>query len=172
MRLFISNPELALTSQEVARRARITPQAAARELKTLGAIALVHKKSKGGANQWQLNPSFPILNSLQNIVKSKVLDQKRELVSQFNRCGRLNLLIAAGLLIENSEARADLLVVGDRMKRRAVDRVVKSLEADIGCELNYAVMETADFNYRLNASDRFIRDILDYPHEELVNRLG
>ncbi len=172
MRLFILNPELVLPSAEVAKRARISTSAAARELRTLAAIELVHKKVKGGLVTWQLNQSFPILNSLKNILKSKVLDQKKELVNQFNRCGRLNLLIVAGALVESPDARADLLVVGDHMKRGAVDRVVKSLEAEIGCELSYAVLETGDFQYRLSASDRFIRDILDYPHEQLVNRIG
>ncbi len=172
MRLFVLNPELALATAEVAKRARISPPAAARELRILSAIDLVHKKAKSGVVTWQLNSSFPILNSLKNIIKSKVLDQKRELVNQFNRCGRINLLIAAGALIENPESRADLLVVGDHVKKGAVDRVVKSLEAEIGCELNYAVLETNDFAYRLSASDRFIRDILDYPHEQLVNRIG
>ena len=172
MRLFVLNPELQVGSAEVAKRARIASPAAVRELKLLSSIDLIHKKRKNNAVCWQLNSNFPILNSLKNIIKSKVLDQKRELINQFNRCGRINLLIAAGALIENPDSRADLLVVGDRVKKGAVDRVVKGLEAEMGCELSYAVLETGDFTYRLNASDRFLRDILDYPHEQLVNRIG
>jgi hypothetical protein len=46
------------------------------------------------------------------------------------------------------------------------------MEADIGKELSYAVCDTADFVYRLNAYDKFIRDVLDYPHETIVDKLG
>lgn len=171
MRLFLLNPELVLSGREAAKRAKISPLATARELKVLSAIDLIHKKTKNGVAGWQLNQGFPMLPSLKNIVKSKVLDQKRELIQQFGRCGRVNLLLIAGALIESPDSRADLVLVGDRLKRPAVDRVIKSLEAEIGCELTYAVLDTADFSYRLNASDKFIRDVLDYPHERLVDRL-
>jgi hypothetical protein len=33
-------------------------------------------------------------------------------------------------------------------------------------------LDTEDFRYRLNAHDRFVRDLFDYPHERLINKLG
>jgi hypothetical protein len=68
--------------------------------------------------------------------------------------------------------RADLLIVGNNLKRNVIDRVIKNLEAEIGRELAYAVMETGDFNYRLAACDKFIRDVLDYPHSVIIDKIG
>jgi len=62
--------------------------------------------------------------------------------------------------------------VGDKLKRGAVDRVIKTMEAEVGRELVYAVFDTADFLYRLNAYDKFIRDVLDYPHEKIIDKLN
>jgi len=81
-------------------------------------------------------------------------------------------LIIAGALIGDEHGRADLVLVGDNLRRPLVEQAIKGLEADLGRELVYALLETRDFNYRLSASDKFIRDLLEYPHERLVNKLG
>jgi hypothetical protein len=58
------------------------------------------------------------------------------------------------------------------LKKAAIDRAVKSIESELGRELNYAVFSTEDFNERLYSGDRFVRDILDFPHECVVNKIG
>jgi hypothetical protein len=45
---------------------------------------------------------------------------------------------------------------------------MRRLEAEIGAELVYAVFDTKEFIYRLNMYDKLVRDILDYPHEVLL----
>ena len=45
------------------------------------------------------------------------------------------------------------------------------MEAEIGKELRYAVLNTKEFIYRLDMYDKFIRDILDYPHERLIEKI-
>ena len=46
------------------------------------------------------------------------------------------------------------------------------VEAEIGKELTFASFETADFHYRLGMYDKLIRDILDYPHQKLLDKLN
>ena len=65
-----------------------------------------------------------------------------------------------------------MLVVGDNLRRSQLDRIIKNMEAEIGKELNFASFETADFQYRLGMYDKLVRDILDYPHQKLVDKLG
>jgi len=45
-------------------------------------------------------------------------------------------------------------------------------ESEIGKELTYAFLETPEFQYRLEMRDKFVRDILDYPHEKLIDKIG
>ena len=45
---------------------------------------------------------------------------------------------------------------------------VRRLEAEIGAELTYATFETKEFIYRLNMYDKLVRDILDFPHEVVL----
>ena len=38
--------------------------------------------------------------------------------------------------------------------------------------MRYAAFGTEDFAYRFGMYDKFIRDIVDYPHERLIDKIG
>ncbi len=86
--------------------------------------------------------------------------------------GKIRLLVLAGVFIKNPESRLDILVPGDRIKKSSFDRVLRSLEAQIGKELLFSVFDTDDFKYRLAMRDKLVMDVLDFPHEKIVNKLG
>ena len=48
---------------------------------------------------------------------------------------------------------------------------LKKLEAEIGKEITYSLMEKDEFSYRLSMFDRFVTIMLESPHEKLVNKL-
>jgi hypothetical protein len=67
--------------------------------------------------------------------------------------------------------RLDLLLVGDGLKKSEAARIVRGMEAEIGTELTYALFNTEEFLYRINVRDKLVRDIFDYSHEVILNRL-
>lgn len=172
MRLFLRHPGQSLSVKEIGERSRIRPPTAGRELKSLSDLGFLETKKRGVVRVWQLDLSFPFLLPLKTILKNDLLSRKRELVKQFGRAGRVALLVIAGVFLEDTERRTDLLVVGNNLKKNLIGRIVKDLEAEVGKELNYAVLETADFQYRLNAYDKFVRDLLDYPHSVIIDKIG
>jgi len=177
IKLFILNPDLAIEGKEVSRRCKITPSSARHELLGLKAIGFIKpqkkaEKGKRSVSGWQLNLAFPYLGHLRGLLKTELVAKKLEITNRFSAVGKLKLLLVAGIFIQDNDSRADLILVGDRLKRGAIERAVKSMEVEIGRELNYAIFETSDFLYRLEAYDKFIRDLLDYPHEKIINRLG
>jgi len=169
MRLLLLNPEEMFKSREVARRAKISLSASRRELSLLSRVGFL--KSKRGAGS-KLNQNFPFLNQLRGLFQVDLLTRQKEITDRFANCGKIKLLIASGLFLQNNDSRADLLIVGDGLKRLSIDRAIKSIEAEVGRELVYASLDTEDFLYRINAYDKFVRDILDYPHEKIIDRLG
>ena len=80
-------------------------------------------------------------------------------------------MILSGVFGGDVEGDLDMLVVGDRVREPVLREKIKSVEAELGRELRYALLATPDFLYRLNMSDKLLRDILDYPHRVLVDRL-
>ena len=66
----------------------------------------------------------------------------------------------------------DVVVVGDRIDDRMIGIVVRSLEAELGRELRYAAFTTPDFRYRVGVYDRLLRDVFDYSHRVILDRIG
>jgi hypothetical protein len=95
----------------------------------------------------------------------------RDLPSRFGKMGKVKLFIASGIFLRDPDRTMDVMIVGDQLNRGIIDRNVKELESEIGKELRYAVFGTDEFMYRLNMYDKLLRDVLDYPHEKLINKI-
>ena len=172
LKLFIQNPESYFDSAHIVRRSRVPERAVRRELSFLLRIHFVKSKRAGGSRVWFLNPVFPILTSLTHLLTSARSLDSGYLARQFRSIRGIKLIIAAGIFIKNDRSRLDLLVVGDRVQKRRVETLIRHIEAEMGRELTYYICATDDFTYRLGAYDKFIRDILDYPHEKVIDKLG
>lgn len=180
LRLFLFNQDLSFDIEEVSERVKENTSKVRKEINNLEKISFLKKKvlsksvngHKKTKNTYHLNKAFSYINSLYNLlINSKPLEQ-REIVRKISSLGSIKLIIVSGVFIQDSESRVDLLIVGDNLKNSSVENVVKNMEAEIGKELKYTFFSTDDFNYRLRMFDKLIRDILDYPHEKILNRLG
>lgn len=118
-----------------------------------------------------LNRAFPLFQELKDLVLSPSPISKPELARALKRLGRVKLLLLSGVFIRKEDQRVDLFVVADGVRPYLFERLMRHIEAEIGKELNYALMTSQDFTYRFNLSDRFIREIFDAPHEILINKL-
>ena len=131
------------------------------------------KIKKQRVSGWVLDESFPLLFPLKNVLMSgNPLNRREELINRFKNCGRLKLLVVSGIFVQESDSRVDILVVGDGLQKRAIESALRGLEAEMGKELTYAFLETPEFTYRMGIYDKFIRDIFDYPHEKVMDKLG
>ena len=138
------------------------------EVKKRGKIL---KKKKKVVN-WYLDPGFEYLLPLQNLLINTRPLRKEEILKRLSNVGKLKMVIVAGVFIQNPDSRVDLLIVGDSLKKGSINRIVKTMEAEIGKELVFASFETADFHYRFGMYDKLVRDILDYPHQKLLDKLN
>jgi hypothetical protein len=182
MRLFLFNPKTSHSADTITDRIQARMSAAKRELKTLEQMGLVKRRiikkqkrdgGRGGRQTvWILNDQFPFLRQLEILLVNTVELLHGDLLRDLSRVGRLKLVIVSGVFTHNPESRVDLLIVGDNLKKRAIQNVLINIESEVGKELRYATFETSDFNYRLSVYDKLIRDILDYPHERLLDKLG
>jgi len=164
MRLFLQGEGKTFQAKEVAKRSRVDSQVARRELKLLTSIGFLKKLSAGFA----LDPLFSYRTQFEELLVNTQGIEKKNLIDHFKKTGRLKLLIASGVFIKNPDTRADLLIVGDKIKARKVEEAVKKLEAEVGTELAYVVFDTKEFAYRLDMYDKLVRDILDFPHEVVL----
>jgi hypothetical protein len=174
MRLFLFNPKSAFNSEEISTRAKVDVARMRRELNFLVKVGLAKKRAgPRGRSVWHLNDNFPYLGEFQRLLLQTSLITPHTIIKRLSKFGRPKLLILSGLFKEQwDEDRLDMLVVTDKAKKGTVESVMSTIEAEIGKEIRYAVLESEDFKYRLSVGDRLVRDVLDYPHEVALDRLN
>jgi hypothetical protein len=95
-----------------------------------------------------------------------------DIIENLKKAGSLRAVILSGIFTGSMESKVDLIVVADRLEERALRNAIHTIEAELGRELRYASFLTPDFRYRLGVYDRLIRDVMDYSHRTVLDRLG
>lgn len=172
MRLFLFNPQQSFTLDAVVSWTKVARVTARREMSILEKIQLVKRRTVKRKPTWTLNDTFLYIKPLKEFLVEMGPIKHSDIASRLKKIGPLKLIIVSGVFTHDGESRVDLLIVGDKINRRALEGVIRAMEAEIGKELVYAVFDTSDFQYRLGMYDKLLRDILDYPHQKIVNKFG
>jgi len=182
LRFFLQHEEDAYEDRDIAKRLKVRLSTLRKELKFLAGIGLLKvrisysvlsstrvkkKKFKG----WHLVRQ-PVLGPLKRFIFNTVPFKHDEVVQRLKGAGKIKLLILAGVFIQNDESPIDILIAGDGLRRASIETSLRTMEAEIGRELNYAVFDTDDFLYRMEAFDKFIREVLESPHQKVIDRLN
>lgn len=184
MRLFILNPDKQFSVGEIVGRTMTRERDVREELVLLTKIDLVRRRIVSRKENpeslrskktqvWGLNSKFIYLDELKSFLISPNLIKDSDLIKRIGRVGKIKLIVLAGVFLNQSEEnKLDLLVVGDDIRRASLENIVRSLESELGKEVRYAFFATADFVYRMNMYDKLVRDLLDYPHQVVLDRIG
>lgn len=188
MRLFLFNPEQGFDIIDISKKTKSGQKEVRREISELDKVGLIKKRiffkdiNKEGDGKieiikkktsgWILDRAFPYLLELQGLLINAQLIRHGEILNRLSNVGKLKAVIVSGVFIQDWDSRVDLLIVGDGLKKNSVESAIKTIESEIGREINYAAFETSDFLYRFGICDKLIRDILDYPHEKILDKIG
>ena len=172
LRLFMFNQQSAFAPSEIASRAKLSVEAVRRELADLVASGLLRKKGARAAARFQVNPKFEHLAALETFIRETTNVRPQDILASLRRAGVVRLVVLSGFFTGVIEPQVDLLVVGDRLEDKVLVSAVRSLEAELGREIRYASFATEDFRYRRGVYDRLLRDVFDYPHKVLADKIG
>ena len=130
-------------------------------------------------NRYMLNSDFEFFNELRTLILKSSPAEKNKMIKKISHLGKVKLAVVSGVFMnnynENPEAystEADLFIVGDEINKKRLRVFLKSLEAEVGKEIKFGLMEKDEFEYRYGMFDRFVRVLLEGPHEKLINKLG
>ena len=188
IRQFLFSAGIPFFLKEISNRSKCSPVICKKELAILVKSDIIRKKNiskdievkKGRGVEMKkikgqgyiLNEKFPYLNPLKGLLTVASIQADETLTKCFASAGRIKLLVAAGVFIQNWDSRVDLLIVGEELNLTKIENIIRNIEADIGKEISYSAFDTQDFEYRLGIHDRLVRDILDYPHIKLIDKLN
>lgn len=179
LKLFLRNPERDFLLSEIPTKVQADSRVVKRQLRSLELVGLVRqKKIKGNKKNriqkglyFSVNPNFDFYSELQSLVLKSSPTSKEKTLQKILALGRIRLALIAGIFLNNENSRVDLLLVGDNIDEKKLTKFLEETEAEVGKEIEYAAMDTREFEYRFRMFDRFIRDILEKPHEKMINKL-
>ena len=187
LRLFAFNQDTAFSPADIATRAKLSREVVQGELAELVASGLLRKsrrlrsgsrplrasgKGARSAARYQVNARFEHLPALNAFIRETTSVRPQKIIAALKRAGALRLVVLSGHFSGILEPQIDLLVVGDHLDERSLAHAVHALEAELGREIRYASFATVDFRYRLGVYDRLLRDVFDYPHRVLIDKIG
>ncbi len=187
MRFFLHHEDIILSLSEVSDKTKSKSVLVRKELTTLTGMGFIEKKrskmviTTGSGKKvytkvkevsgYKLNPDFPHNQALKDLLFDFQLLDKKELVARFKQIGRIKLFILSGLFIGETKSRVDILIVGEAIKRSKAEKVLEGLSAELGRDVVYSIMDVEEYEYRYKMYDKFLRDIIDMPHEAVINKL-
>lgn len=167
MRLFIFNPSQYFAFKDVVLRTKEPGSKVRQELRNLTRANLIRKRGRS----YFLNPNYVYRPAVENFLIDAVPMTEKDILRKLSKAGNMKLVLISGVFMHDKEARADMLVVGDHLRNGQLVSAIARIEAELGKEIRYAAFETPEFRYRLGIYDKLIRDILDHPHQKIVNKL-
>jgi len=171
LKFFLRNSDQTFDLKKIVKRIKCDVSACRRQINRLESIKLINSKVKKGKKVYSVNPNFDFYTELRTLVLKSSPASKKKIVQRLRGLGRINLAVLSGIFLNTENARVDLLVVGENIKKTKLSAFLRDLEAEVGKEIDYVVLTTEDFKYRYDMFDRFIRDVFEKPHEKLINRL-
>lgn len=182
LRFFLFNPSQEFTFDEMSRRARLVRRTARTEINALERAGVIKKKTiyldqgegkkKLKAIGYTLNKDFPELQALQTFLFETAPIDGKTLLRHLRKAGTVDFVCVAGVFIREFESRLDVLVAMNKLPEKKVEGAIRSLESELGIEIRYAAFTSEDLLYRVGMYDKLTRDVFDYPHQILVDKIG
>lgn len=172
LRLFLFNDDMTFVASDAAFRARITKDAVRKELTQLTHAGIIRKKTGKAPLGYMADKRFAHYDALKAFLRATTDVSDSSIVTAVKKAGTIRLVVLSGMFTGAVESKVDVLIVGDRMEERPLTTAIHSLEAELGRELRYACFTSDEFKYRIGVYDRLLRDVFDYPHRVLYDKIG
>lgn len=161
---------------DLAERIRESNRFIKKEVDDLANLRLI-KKIKSAKIKYSLNPNFEFFTELKALILKASPAEKNKMVAKILKLGRIKLAVVSGVFLNSNGAVsdnsvADLFIVGDEINKEKLRTFLRALEAEVGREIKLSIMDKEEFDYRYGMFDRFVRVLLESPHEKIINKLG
>lgn len=168
VKFFVYNHNKFFDIKDIARRLGIPPGALRKHARELRKEGFLKSRSR---ESFSISYRFPYLNEVKELVLKFPPVSDEFLLKEAKKIGNVKELIIAGMLVHAEKARAEIVLVGDRVSEKKAERFLHAVEAQAAKELRYVLLTTEEFLYRKKMFDRFVLDVLEYPHRTIINKL-
>ncbi|MDR0462721.1 MAG: winged helix-turn-helix domain-containing protein [Pseudomonadales bacterium] len=160
LELFFQSPESMYYVREITRKCSEEINAVRRELAKMVKNGILRTEERGNRQYFQLNKNYAFYSELQQMVlKEQGLGKK--IRRMHKKLGVVNFVMFAAPFINRYQKPdgVDVLVVGEVVVPE-LEQLIKEEERNLGREINYTVLDMAEFKFRKQRRDPFISDAL------------
>lgn len=188
MRFFLAHPEAQEDADVLVKRLRIQKNLLKKEIKNLVSIGMltpllleeeieIKKKNKTTIKKktsdgLELNKSYVYADKLAELLLDFRFIDRFALLEDIKKYGKIKLLCVSGIFLQSDKGNMDLVIVGDALDKDKIENYIRTMEADFGTEVKFAVFESEEFRYRVNMFDRLLRDFFNAPHEKVLEKIS
>lgn len=134
-------------------------------------LQVANMASRKRQRYYRLNPHFHMLTELKDLAFEPGFSVSDEIAKLLKSLPGLKLGILSGVFTLQPQLPLDLLLVSDELNRTKLQRVLSEISDIAGEEINFSLIGEDEYEHRQMMNDRFVRDVLDYPHIVVVNNL-
>jgi len=182
LRFFLFNPSKEFTFDEISKRAKLVRRTARTELNSLLKADIIKSKQtyqtvsghlkRVRVQAYVLNKEFSELQALQTFLFETAPINGKTLLKHLRKAGTLDFVCIAGVFLREFEQRLDVMVAMKSLPETKIENAIRALEAELGVEIRYAAFTSEELRYRVGLYDKLTRDLFDYRHQILVDKLG
>lgn len=182
LRFFLFNPTQEFSFDDISRRAKLVRRTARTEINALERAEVIKKrtlyltengkKKKTKMQGFVLNEKFPQLSSLQQFFFETAPINGKTVLKHLRKAAPLDFVACTGIFMKEFGRRLDLIIAMKKVNESKIEVAMRALEAELGIEIRYALFTTEDLLYRVGMYDKLTRDVFDYPHQILIDRIG
>lgn len=123
--------------------------------------AKIEKKRVTG---YILDSHFPYRDSLRTMLMQDESLRPEVIAKTIKPLGKWTLVVLTGIFTDDFTSDVDVLLVGKDVHKAKLDSAMLALQAEVGTELRYALLDPAEYEYRYQMFDKFVRDVLGSKH--------
>ena len=171
LRFFLLNPDKEYRVTEIAKKNMILSGAVRKEIKELKKIKFLTEHKKKGIKFYTLDPTFYFYFELKNLFAKSASSPQCKSLAKLKNIGDVKLALVSGIFLNYPKSKVDMVLVANNVSRGKLRNVMNSLEAEVGKEVSFVMMNSDEFKYRLDMLDRFLIDFIEGSHIELIDKI-
>jgi len=157
---YFTNPSMSHYVRELAEVLDADPGNLSRELAGLEREGLFVSERRGRQKYFRLNRRYPLYEEVRRIVFKTVgvVGQLRKVLQKIAGIKEAYLYGSFARNQQDATSDVDVLIVGDT-KGEELELPIRKLERQLGREINYTVLSSAEFRSRRARKDAFLEDV-------------
>lgn len=120
---------------------------------------------------YQVNTDFTLYEEIRAMIMKAQMLYEKDFVDKILKVGKPKLLILTGMFVNKPSSSVDIFMVG-KFDKDKIKKLIKELEQELSREVNYSIMEPAEFIYRRDMTDIFLYDILESKKIVVIDEIG